>query len=115
MNSFVLFPIAFNIGRAHATTRAIIEQVNGQLKNKFRCLLGHGMQIVPEKVCDIIVACCVLFNISKQLREPHLDPEDDQQENEEDAVDGENNEEDDIAAAANGAVARAEIVHNFFG
>ena len=114
MNSFVLFPIAFNIGRAHATTRAIIEQVNGQLKNKFRCLLGHGMQIVPEKVCDIIFACCVLFNISKQLRGPHLDPEDDQQENEEDAVDGEN-VEDDIAAAANGAVARAEIVHNFFG
>ena len=72
------------------------------------------MQIVPEKVCDIIVACCVLFNISKQLREPHLDPEDDQQENE-DEVDGENVEEDDVAAAANGAVARAEIVHNFLG
>ncbi|PIK53051.1 putative nuclease HARBI1 isoform X2 [Apostichopus japonicus] len=59
---------------AQTRTRAKIEQVNGQLKNKFRCLLGDGMQIEPQRACDIIVACCILFNISKDLKEPHLDP-----------------------------------------
>ena len=41
---FILF-----LCRAHASTRVLIEQVNGQLKNKFRCLLGQGMQLIPEK------------------------------------------------------------------
>ncbi|XP_041464536.1 putative nuclease HARBI1 [Lytechinus variegatus] len=50
-------------------SRAIIEQVNGRLKNKFRCLIGHGMQIRPERAERIITACCVLYNISKQYGE----------------------------------------------
>lgn len=32
--------------------------------------LGMVMQITPARACDIIVACCVLFNISKDLKEP---------------------------------------------
>ncbi|XP_071804951.1 putative nuclease HARBI1 [Asterias amurensis] len=98
--------------RSQTTTRAVIEQVNGQLKNKFRCLLGHGMQIIPERACDVIVACCVLFNISKELREPHLDPENDQEDG---AEDNEDNEDNDNAAAVTGAAAREEIINNFFG
>ncbi|XP_011674132.1 putative nuclease HARBI1 [Strongylocentrotus purpuratus] len=34
---------------AHAKTRSIIEQLNGQLKNKFRCLLGHGLPFIPVR------------------------------------------------------------------
>ena len=68
------------------------------------------MQIVPRKACNIITACCVLFNISKDLREPHLDPENEQQDGEND-----NLEEDEIVAQINGNHARAELIHNFFG
>ncbi|PIK59055.1 putative nuclease HARBI1 [Apostichopus japonicus] len=60
-NPTTLEETSFN--NAQTRTRAKIEQVNGQLKNKFRCLLGDGMQIEPERACDIIVACCILFNI----------------------------------------------------
>ncbi|XP_038062959.1 putative nuclease HARBI1 [Patiria miniata] len=98
--------------RAHAHTRVVIEQVNGQLKNKFRCLLGHGMQIVPERACDIIIACCVLFNISKLLKEPHLDPENDQEDEEDD---NEDVEEDEVVAGVTGASVRARIITNCFG
>ncbi len=95
--------------RVHATTRCLIEQVNGQIKNKFRCLLGHGLQIEPTRACDIIVACCVLFNISKDLKEPHLDPQNDQaverDPDEPGAVNDDNN---------HGAAVRANIITNFF-
>ena len=82
--------ILSSLRRAHARTRVRVEQVNGQVKNKFCCLLGHGMQIVPDRACNIITACCVLFNISKELREPHLDPENDQLED--NADDNEDNQ-----------------------
>ena len=55
-------------------TRVLIEHLNGQLKSKFMCLGGTGPKVknTPEKVCDVIVACCVLFNISKtdHIQEP---------------------------------------------
>ena len=54
----------------------MIEQVNGQLKNKFRCLL-IGMSMEPRYACHIVTACCVLHNISKALKEPNLDADND--------------------------------------
>ena len=35
------------------------------------------MQIRPARACNIITACCVLFNLSKDLNEPNLCEEDD--------------------------------------
>ena len=69
------------------------------------------MQIVPERACDIIVACCVLFNISKLLREPHLDQENDQDADDEGDVDVEGH---DVAANLTGDATRAEIISNLF-
>ncbi len=51
-----------------------IEQVFGQIKRKFPCL-SHGLQVAPNKACQIIKACFVLFNLSKQFGEPELDGE----------------------------------------
>lgn len=79
---------------------------------KFRCLLGHGMQIVPDRACDIITAWCILCNISKDMREPDLDPDGYQQE---DGNLNDNNVADEnIAAAAAGNAVRANIIDNFF-
>ena len=85
-----------------------MEQVNGQLKNKFRSLLGDGMHIEPARACDIIVACCVLFNISKDLKEPNLDPQNDH------PILPEPEEAGANADNIQGAAARAEIINNFF-
>ena len=89
-------------------TRARVEQVNGQLKNKFRCLLGDGMQIAPARACDIIVACCVLFNISKDLKEPQVDTQNDLQLQPDPAEAGAPPDNDQ------GAAVRREIIANFF-
>ncbi|XP_071500727.1 putative nuclease HARBI1 [Diadema antillarum] len=60
--------------RAHASTRVIIEQVNGQLKHKFRCLL-HGMQMTPKRAGRVVTACAILHNLSKTWRQPEVDGE----------------------------------------
>ena len=56
--------IAYN--EAHAITRAVIERTNGVLKARWLCLDHRGGTLLyaPEKVCKIIMACCVLHNIS---------------------------------------------------
>ena len=64
MNNLFLSTLQYS---AQMRTRALIEQVNGQLKNKFRCLIGHGLQIRPSRAYKIITACCTLYNISKDL------------------------------------------------
>ncbi|XP_054774690.1 putative nuclease HARBI1 [Lytechinus pictus] len=56
--------------RAHCKTRVLIEQLNGQIKSKFRCLNGQGISMVPERAGRIIIACCILHNLSKQMNEP---------------------------------------------
>ncbi|XP_072182162.1 putative nuclease HARBI1 [Diadema setosum] len=58
--------------QSHSRTRATVEQVNGQLKNKFRCLIGQGLQMSPIRAGDVIVACAVLHNISKDLHQPDV-------------------------------------------
>ncbi|KAJ8048988.1 Protein ALP1-like [Holothuria leucospilota] len=92
---------------AHRTTRALIEHLNGQLKNKFLCLGGTGPRVrTAEKVCDIITACCVLFNISKDdhIQEPYNHIPDDDNPAPEAAAD------DDV----HGTAVRNDIVRNFF-
>ncbi|RXN01038.1 putative nuclease HARBI1 [Acipenser ruthenus] len=54
--------------KAHPATRNVIERTSGLLKVRFRCLhtFGGALQYAPKRVCDIIVACCVLHNIAVQ-------------------------------------------------
>ncbi|XP_071496527.1 putative nuclease HARBI1 [Diadema antillarum] len=92
---------------AHVHTRSIIEQLNGQIKNKFRCLIGHGLQISPQRACNIITAACVLFNISKDLGGHDMD-DDFAPANEDAAMEFVNRNVDPAAAAV-----RAEIVRAF--
>ena len=104
-----MFFFSFPLYRAHRATRALIEHLNGQLKNKFHCLSGNGPGVkTPQKVCDVITACCVLFNISKDdhIQDPYNhvpDPDD--------------AELAPPAAAQNdvlGTAVRNNIVRNFF-
>ncbi len=64
--SFLPFP------RAHMDRRIWIERVNGQLKNKFRCLLGDGLQIQPDGASDMIIAVWTLSNICESLILIHI-------------------------------------------
>ena len=82
----------------------MIEQVNGQFKNKFRCLIGQGLQMRPDRAGDVIVACAVLHNISKDMQQPevafHVQEEEERQQ--------------PLENARNGAAARELIIQNHF-
>lgn len=56
--------LAYN--EAHAATRAAVERTNGVLKARWLCLDSKGGTLLyaPEKVCRIILACCVLHNVA---------------------------------------------------
>ncbi|XP_063952168.1 putative nuclease HARBI1 [Lytechinus pictus] len=90
--------------QSHCRTRALIEQVNGQLKNKFRCLIGQGLQMRPDRASNFILACAVLHNISKQLRQPEV------------LFDVEANDDivEQVDHAPNGVEARNVIIENHF-
>ncbi|XP_033646387.1 putative nuclease HARBI1 [Asterias rubens] len=95
--------------RSHRRTRVVIEQTFGQLKRRFPCL-SLGMRVSPERACFIIKACCVLFNISKSLREPEFDGDLD-----EDADD--NYEDEGIqynGPLHDGTVKRNELINRYF-
>ncbi|XP_072047331.1 LOW QUALITY PROTEIN: putative nuclease HARBI1 [Amphiura filiformis] len=99
--------------RAHKRTRVLIEQLNGQLKNKFACLGSSGPKVKsPETACDMIVACCVLFNISKDdyVQEAQDDDDDNQPPNPDDAGDLEAPDADELL----GIAVRNELVRNVF-
>ncbi|XP_063771012.1 putative nuclease HARBI1 [Pseudophryne corroboree] len=51
---------------AHSNSRAVIDKTFKMLKSRFKCLdkSGGGLQYDPTKVSDIIVACCILHNLS---------------------------------------------------
>ena len=97
--------LVIQINRAHCRTRVVIEQVNGQLKGKFRCLNGQGVPLRPDRAMKVITACCVLHNMSKQMNEPednYMDIDEDQPVIE---------QEDNNAA---GLATRQNIIQNYF-
>uniref|UniRef100_A0A8C1LR86 DDE Tnp4 domain-containing protein n=1 Tax=Cyprinus carpio TaxID=7962 RepID=A0A8C1LR86_CYPCA len=51
---------------AQTKTRVIIERTLGQLKRRFHCLHGE-LRLEPARAGRVIIACVVLFNISKDL------------------------------------------------
>ncbi len=55
-----------NYNRAHAHTSATVERAVGLLKGRWLCLCctGGTLQYWSEKVCQIIMACCVLHNLA---------------------------------------------------
>ncbi|KAJ1122037.1 hypothetical protein NDU88_000543 [Pleurodeles waltl] len=59
---------------AHGRTRRIIERTFGLLKARFRCLhmTGGSLFYSPKKMCQIIVACCMLHNLALQQQVPFL-------------------------------------------
>ncbi|KAJ1114299.1 hypothetical protein NDU88_002538 [Pleurodeles waltl] len=59
---------------AHGRTRRVIERAFGLLKARFRCLHMTGGSLVcpPKKVCQIIVACCMLHNLALRRQVPFL-------------------------------------------
>uniref|UniRef100_A0A3B4GB47 DDE Tnp4 domain-containing protein n=1 Tax=Pundamilia nyererei TaxID=303518 RepID=A0A3B4GB47_9CICH len=56
-----------NYNRAHKTTRAVVERGIGQLKRRFH-VLHREVQLRPEKVSKVIIACAILHNISFEGR-----------------------------------------------
>ncbi|XP_029923370.1 putative nuclease HARBI1 [Myripristis murdjan] len=62
--------------RAHARSRTIIERAIGLLKGRWLCLssAGGALQYKPEKVCHIIMACCVLHNLAIRQGVPLQEP-----------------------------------------
>ncbi|KAJ1189809.1 hypothetical protein NDU88_006551 [Pleurodeles waltl] len=62
---------------AHGRTRRIIERTFGLLKARFWCLYltGGSLCYSPKKVCQIIVACCMLQNLALRRHVPFLQEE----------------------------------------
>ena len=58
-------PQEVRFNNIHAHTRAVIERTFGLLKGRWMCLdtAGGRLLYAPEKVCRIILACCVLHNL----------------------------------------------------
>lgn len=59
-------PAEYRYNRAHSATHSVIEKTLRTLCCRFRCLDGSkgALQYSPEKSSHIILACCVLHNIS---------------------------------------------------
>ncbi|KAJ1178359.1 hypothetical protein NDU88_003605 [Pleurodeles waltl] len=58
----------------HGRTRRVIERTFGLLKARSRCLhmTGGSLFYSPKKVCQIIVACCMLHNLALRQQVPFL-------------------------------------------
>ncbi|KAJ1181505.1 hypothetical protein NDU88_006712 [Pleurodeles waltl] len=59
---------------AHGRTRRVIERTFGLLKARFQCfhMTGGSLFYSPNKVCQIIVACCMLYNLALRQQVPFL-------------------------------------------
>ncbi|KAJ1123025.1 hypothetical protein NDU88_001498 [Pleurodeles waltl] len=59
---------------AQGRTQKIIQRTFGLLKARFRCLhmTGGSLFYSPKKVCQIIVACCMLQNLALRQQVPFL-------------------------------------------
>ncbi|KAJ1107298.1 hypothetical protein NDU88_004690 [Pleurodeles waltl] len=62
---------------AHGRTRRIIERIFGFLKARFMSLYltGGSLCYSPKKICQIVVACCMLHNLALRCRVPFLQEE----------------------------------------
>ncbi|KAJ1088712.1 hypothetical protein NDU88_001868 [Pleurodeles waltl] len=58
----------------HGRSRRVIERTFGLLKARFRYLhmTGGSLFYSPKKVCQIIVACCMLHNLALRRQVPFL-------------------------------------------
>ncbi|XP_069098324.1 putative nuclease HARBI1 [Pleurodeles waltl] len=55
-------------------TRRVVERAFGLLKARFRCLHISGyLQYSPQKVCQIVLACCMLHNVALRRNIPLLE------------------------------------------
>ncbi|KAI2662174.1 hypothetical protein H4Q32_000957 [Labeo rohita] len=72
LKTWLLTPIAHtetaeeaHFNTVHARARSVVERSIGMLKGRWRCLDASGERLLydPEKVCQIILACCVLHNM----------------------------------------------------
>ena len=86
--------------------RVGIERVNGQWKRRWGCLHGE-LRVDPPRACKIIIACAVVYNISKDL----YGDEGEQQDDDHEPEDG---DDDDERGDNNGFAVRDSIVRNFF-
>lgn len=59
----------YRYNMAHSATHNIIERTFRTIRSRFRCLDGSKgtLQYSPEKAGHIVLACCVLHNISRSL------------------------------------------------
>ncbi|XP_069083640.1 putative nuclease HARBI1 [Pleurodeles waltl] len=83
--------VEYTYNEAHGRTRRVVERTLGLLMTRFRCLhiSGGAILCTPQKVCQIIVACCMLHNLTLRHHIPLLDAEEvgsDDEEDNEDAV-----------------------------
>ncbi|KAL2082806.1 hypothetical protein ACEWY4_022624 [Coilia grayii] len=72
LKKWLLTPIAHtetaeeaHFNTAHARAQSVVERSIGMLKGRWRCLDASRGRLLydPEKVCQIILACCVLHNL----------------------------------------------------
>lgn len=89
--------------RAHRVTRCLIERTFGVLKRRFHILHGE-VRMCPERVCTIVVACCILHNIAIDHNEP--------MEQEEPLMDDDTN--NNYNGVATGAAIRNYIAATYF-
>ncbi|KAJ1202358.1 hypothetical protein NDU88_006158 [Pleurodeles waltl] len=62
---------------AHEQTIRIIERTFGLVITRFRCLYltGGSLCYSPKKVCQIVVACCMLHSLALRHHVPFLQEE----------------------------------------
>ncbi|KAJ1103761.1 hypothetical protein NDU88_001182 [Pleurodeles waltl] len=79
--SWLLTPVRFprtraeeRYNEAHGRIMRAIERTFGLLKARFRCLhmTGGSLFYSPKKVCQIIVACCMLHSLALRRQVPFL-------------------------------------------
>lgn len=61
-------PADYRYNLAHTATHEIVDRTFRAIQTRFRCLDGSKgyLQYSPEKCAHIILACCVLHNVSLQ-------------------------------------------------
>ncbi|XP_076143775.1 putative nuclease HARBI1 [Alosa pseudoharengus] len=61
-------PADYRYNLAHTSTHEIVDRTFRAIQTRFRCLDGSKgyLQYSPEKCANIILACCVLHNVSLQ-------------------------------------------------